>query len=448
MKFLNLTKFFSILILALIIAIPSSAQAREQFIRDTEIERLIKSYSFPIFEAANLDPYSVNLLIIDSPTINAFVAGGSNIFLYTGLILETKTPLELAGVIAHETGHITGGHLIRTQNNIKEAQMQSIIGMILGGLVAAGSGQGRGGVAASQAAQSMLERQLLSYSRVHENAADQAGFGFLKEAGYSLVGSVDFLKKLQSQEGRSSSVSNEYTRTHPLTKDRINAAIEQYSQTKELGLDDLSQFQEAHDRIKAKIFAYNYPDQTQFLYGGKSIVDHYARAMAAYRKNNLSTFEKEINILIEREPNNPYFWELKGQAMLENGKLQEALIALEKASMFSDNAPLIITLYAHALIQTQDNQNLEQAITLLQRAEKIEKGSAFRHRLLGLAYGQLGKKEIARLHQAEEAFYMRDYKLLDRILPQLKDAFDTGSSNWIKYQDLVQINERVKSQQK
>ena len=116
--------------------------------------------------------------------------------------------------------------------------------------------------------------------------------------------------------------------------------------------------------------------------------------------------------------------------------------------MFSDNAPLIITLYAHALIQTQDNQNLEQAITLLQRAEKIEKGSAFRHRLLGLAYGQLGKKEIARLHQAEEAFYMRDYKLLDRILPQLKDAFDTGSSNWIKYQDLVQINERVKSQQK
>lgn len=440
MKKRFLLKFLVIFLFCFIVSTPVYAGS----IRDTEIENLLKAYSFPIFKAAGLDPYGVNIVIIDSPTVNAFVAGGNNIFLYTGLILETENPMELAAVIAHETGHITGGHLIRTQNNIKEAQMQSIVGLILGGVVAAGSGQASGGVATSQAAQSILERQLLSYSRIHENAADQAGFSFLEKAGISLKGSVSFLEKLRSQEGRSNSVSNEYTRTHPLTKDRVSAAEQKYQKSKDEGLSDLSQYAEAHERMKAKIFAYNYPDQTQFLYSGNRIVDHYARAMAAYRKNNLKNFRNEMAFLLEAEPDNPYFLELKGQVLFENGKVDEALPALEKAAMLESNAPLILTLYAHALIISSEPSNIEHAVTILKKASKQEAGNSFRNRLLSMAYGSLGKEEVAKLYQAEEALLSRDYELLDRLLKQLNGVFETGTLEWIKYQDLTQINDRIK----
>lgn len=440
-----LVVFIAIFILITGLSAQSWADNRHRFIRDTEIETVIARYSTPIFEAAGLRPQNINLFLIDSPVINAFVAGGSNIFLYTGLILETDTPLELTSVIAHETGHITGGHLVRMQNSLEDAQFQSIIGLILGGLVAAGTGQAEGGIAASQAAQSLLERQLLSYSRVHENAADQASFDFLQSSGLSIEGAASFFEKLRAQEGRASSFSNEYTRTHPLTKDRVAAARVKAEAVKQdnPGLGDMSQFQQIHDRMKAKIFAYSYPKQASFMYASDSATDRYARAIAAYRNNDQQNFMTLINGLIEEEPDNPYFYELKGQALFEAGRVDEALPALKKAADILPNAPLILTLYAHALIESGAQDNVQQAVGHLQRALKLEPANGFRYRLLGLAHGRLGQQNLARLYQAEYAFLMRDFELFERLIAQLEGSFDRGSVQWLRYQDLVQLQQRI-----
>lgn len=418
----------------------SSAQA-QSVIRDTEIETLLYAYSDPIFDAAQLDKKAIDIILINSPTVNAFVAGGSNIFIYTGLILETETPLELVSVIAHETGHITGGHLVRLSEALEDAQVNSLIGMLLGGVVAAGTGQGEGGIAASSAAQSIIERNILSYARVQENSADQASFKFLRESGLSLHGAVSFFTKLYESEGSSSSYTNEYARTHPLTKNRIIAAEEKDKAYP--GGDDLSSFQDLHERIKAKIFAYTYPKQVSFLYSGDSLNDRYARAIASYRLDNLGLFLEQIDGLIAEEKNNPYFYELKGQALFENGKLDQAIESLQRAVELSPNAPLIRTLYAHALLETGDEAKIKEAIEHINTTLRQERANSFRYHLLSLAYGRLGDNQRAKLYQAHKALLQGDSQQLDRLLKELDGAFDRGSVEWLKVEDLKNFNKKT-----
>ncbi len=409
-------------------------------IRDTEIEQFLYECSDPIFRTAGLTPSAVDLLLINSPSVNAFVAGGSNIFIYTGLILETETPLELVSVIAHEVGHISGGHLIRFSEAIERAQTNSLIAMVLGGVVAAGTGQGEGGMAASHAAQSILERNLLGYARVQENAADQASFQFLKTLGLSLKGSVSFFEKLSKMEGSSSSYTNQYTRTHPLTKDRVLAAKEKFKEYPDGG--ELEKYRDRYERIKAKIFAYNYPDQVAFLYSGGRVADLYAQAVAAYRQDNMEKFLDLIDSLINKEHDNPYFLELKGQALFENGRIAEALIPLEKAVMLMPNAPLIRTLYAHALVETGQKPYIKQAIGHLEKALGQERANAFRYHLLSLAYGRLGDVDRAKLYQAHRALLIGDHQQLSKLLEELAGRFDVGTTQWLRLQDLNNFNKK------
>ena len=423
-----------------VVFLTHSVQA-QSVIRDTEIETLLYAYSDPIFDAAGVDKNAVDLILINSPTVNAFVAGGSNIFLYTGLILETDTPLELVSVIAHETGHITGGHLVRLSDALEGAQINSLIGMLLGGVVAAGTGQGEGGIAASSAAQAIIERNILSYARVQENSADQASFKFLHEAGLKLSGAVSFFKKLYESEGSSSSYTNEYARTHPLTKNRVIAAEEKEKLYNEG--DDLSSLQNIHERMQAKIFAYTYPKQVAFLYGGDSLNDQYAQAIAAYRLDNLDIFLGKIDDLIEAEPDNPYFYELKGQALFENGRLDEAIESLKKAISLLPNAPLIRTLYAHALLETGIEANIKESIEHINTALRQERVNGFRYHLLSLAYGRLGDNERAKLYQAHKALLSGDSEQLKKLLNDLEGVFDRGSAEWLKVEDLKNFNKKT-----
>lgn len=419
------------------------AQNAPSQIRDAEIENLLRDYANPIFKAAGLNPDAVNLYILDSPQLNAFVTGGQNIFIYTGLILETETPLELVAVLAHETGHISGGHLIQMSAAVRDAQMQMLIATLLGAAAAIGSGEAGAGAAAATAGQQVALRSFLRHTRGHENAADQAAVTYLVRAGFSPKGAVSFMQKLYEANPIAESVDNDYLRTHPLTLDRIQAMQQAVLRTAMMDLSDMAEFKERHERMRAKIMAYQYPRRIRFLYGERdqSTPALYAKAMAAFRQSDLKSFEGHMAKLLEREPENPYFHELRGQAYFELGQVDEGLLSLARADELLPNNPLVMMLYAHALSEKQGQENLKKAADLMRRTLKAERPSAWGHRLMATIYGRLGQENHARLHLAEEALLKGDKKYAETLAQEAVKVLEQGTPEWQRAQDIIHFSQ-------
>ncbi len=388
---------------------PASGQAAEQriVIRDTEIENAISTWSADVLQAGGMAGDQVRFVLIQSPDINAFVAGGANIFIYTGLIGKTDNPQELVGVIAHELGHIAGGHLSRTGEVASNASFEAMVAVLLG--VGAAIATGDGGAAAAGAAigQGAAMNSFLSFSRVQESSADQAGFRFLERAGVDPTGLSTFLEKLGAQELLPASQQSAFMRTHPLSRDRIEALQAKVDTSANKGKPVPASWTEEHARIKAKLAGYITPQQVTYLYpdSNKSIAAQYARAVAAYRTNKVDVALKGADQLIAAEPKNPYFHELKGQMLFEFGRAGEAVSAYTKALQLEPKSGLIRTALAQAILESggSSKTSLQTAITHLKRAQQDEPRSTQVKRLLATAYGRMGLEPQARVYLAEEA---------------------------------------------
>ncbi len=316
------------LILSLLLALPVRAQEMN-IVRDAEIEADLHALARPIFIAAHLKPDDISMVIIESDDINAFVAGGMNMFLYTALILATDTPQQLIGVMAHETGHIAGGHLARRGEGEENASIAAILATVVGVAAAVGS-QGSGAGGALSAGQGVGLQSILAFTRTQEASADQAGITFLERANMSPSGMYQFLEKLAGQEALPENRQVEYTRTHPLTQDRIQAV--KFAADK-WGKQDAPlppEIQTDYDRMKAKLLGYLQPAVALRRFG-KNATDttsRYGRAYALYRSNQTGPALALIDQLIAVEPQNPYFYEFKGQMLFETGKGAEAVAPL------------------------------------------------------------------------------------------------------------------------
>ncbi len=432
----------TLIVLGFTASLPFSPQAHAQtLIRDAEIEGVIQGWSKDVIRAAGMQPDQVKIIIIQDPSLNAFVAGGANIFLYTGLIEKTETPEELVGVVAHELGHIAGGHLTRARAEMENASLEAIAGTLLGIGVAVLTGEGGAAAVGASASRSMAERGFMTHSRIQESSADQAGFRFLENANINPVGLSSFLGKLASQELLPSSQQSQYVRTHPLTRDRIIALQEKTRTSKNAGTQAPAQWVNDHARIKAKLIAFISPQQVQYKYPSSdtSIAAQYARAIANYRQNRTEQALSEINALIAREPQNPYFHELKGQRLFEFGRPAEAIAPLEKAVSLKPDSGLIRTILGHALIEsaTRNQGNHQKAIDNLKRAERDEPKSTRIKRLLATAYGRMGQETKARVYLAEEALLMgkgtEAKRMAESVLPQLGH----GSPEWLRARDII-----------
>ena len=326
-----------------IAAMPAHAQMGGlTIIRDTEIEGVLRKWCAPIFNAAGLNPDAVKLILVQSTDFNAFVAGGSNIFIFTGMIQAAKNPGELLGVIAHETGHIAGGHLIRGREAAEHASYQSMLAMILG-MGAGMAGGGDAGAAIIAGGQSMAMGNYLSHSRVEESSADQAGLRYMEAAGYSPAGMVTLLNKLKEKEYLPASQQSSYLRTHPLTSDRI-AAMQ--AGTAKSAVKD-KPYPAAWDAdfklIQAKLLGFIEPQRVGWTYSDTdtSTPALYARAIAAYRRSEKDKAVQLADQLIAREGSNPYFHEIKGQMLRDFGQLQPAASSYRKAISLKPDAALI-----------------------------------------------------------------------------------------------------------
>ena len=393
-----------------------SARAQESdgtsfnFVRDTEIEKSLRDIADPLLRAAGLSPDSVSIVLINSSVLNAFVANGQNLFFHTGLLEAADTPEQLAGVMAHEIGHIAGGHLIRGREAIDQARTQALLGVLLGVMAGLASGDGRAAAAGISASQELATRSFLSYSREQESAADSAALRFLDQLGWSSAGLMEFFEKLQGQELLPTDRQVEFVRTHPLTRDRIDAVEFHTHQSPYRGIKLPPDFQERHERMRAKLMGFLQPQTALLRYGNQDprVSARYARAIALYRTGKIDEALHLTDGLIAEEADNPYFYELKGQVLFENSRIDDAVIAYRKAVALLPDAPLILAAYAHALIESKDEKALPEAILRLQETLRLEPDSAFAWRLLAAAWGRQGHEGLTAYALAEEAVLLGD----------------------------------------
>ncbi|WP_236024814.1 M48 family metalloprotease [Arenibaculum pallidiluteum] len=419
---------------------PAEAQQQRQlqFIRDAEIEHTIRVYAQPLFEAAAIDPDSVEIAIVKDQTLNAFVAGGMNLFLHTGLLLEAEDPGELIGVIAHEIGHIAGGHLVRSREAMEGASAQAILAMLLGVGAALASGESGAGAAVMTGGTEMARRSLLAFSRSQESAADQAGLSYLEQAGFSARGLEKFLEKLASQELLPAGQQSEFVQTHPLTRTRIDAVKAAVARSRVSEKPYPRQFQDMHERMRAKLVGFINPVLALQRYSADDpgIPARYARAIALYQRGDLKTALPIIDGLIKEEPQNPFFQELKGQVLLENGRVRESLAPYRRSVELLPESALLRSALAHALIETNDDSLLEEAVRNLNEAAIKERRSPFTWRMLATAYGRRGNEGMLAYAMAEEAIARGDRPKARFHAERAEKLLPAGSPGWIRAQDI------------
>ncbi len=439
----------ALLVFSLLVA-PFSAFAEKGgydasiIIRDAEIENTLKGWLAPLLKIAGLNPEGVKIVIVQNSQLNAFVAGGSNIFIYTGLIERTQNPGELIGVMAHELGHIAGGHLVATRGAFERASYESILGTVLGIGAAIATGSGQAANAIISGGNALAANHFLTHSRVQESAADQAALRFMDGAQYSPTGLASFFEKLESEELLPVSEQSAYMRTHPLTRDRIELIETKTSISPYKDKPFPAQWTDEHARMKAKLLAFINPAQVAWQYNDsdKSVSAQYARAIASYRENNVARSLKEIDSLIAEEPSNPYFQELKGQMLVDFGRVGEAIPYYRQAVRMLPESGLIRMALGHALLESgNDPQTLKEGADNIERALRDEPRSTRAHRLLATAYGKMGQENRAKLELAEEAVLQRR---LDDAKAQAKSVLQSsekGSREAIQARDiLVQID--------
>lgn len=426
---------------------PALAQGRPlALIRDAEIEHTIRTYAEPIFQVAGIDPGAVDIYLVNDPSLNAFVAGGQNLFIHTGLLLAAESPGEVIGVIAHETGHIAGGHLARGAEQIEAARRTALLTTLLGMATAVATGNGGAGAAVMSGGATVAQRGFLTFSRSMENSADQAALGFLDAAGYSAEGLATFLARLENQELVPSSREAEYVRTHPLTHDRVEAVRERVAHSRNTGKPFPPAYDEMMVRMKAKLFGFLQPHVALRRYADDdSIAGRYARAIAEYRGGDLGEAIAAVDRLIAVEPQNPYFHELKGQILLESGRLAEARPAYEKAVSLLPDSPLLLLPLAQTKLESGDPQLAASAIGDLKAALEVDRDMPLAWRLLATAYGRSGDLGMAAVALAEEALAKGDGVAAAQQADRALQTLPTGSPGALRAQDIQHAAERLRN---
>ena len=429
----------------------TTAQAQDAarsmpLIRDAEIEGLLRLYTRPIFKAAGINPSAVKVYVINDRRINAFVAGGQRIFINTGLLLQSDTPNEVIGVLAHETGHIAGGHLARMGVEIDSANYTSIIGMLLG-LAAIAGGVAAGNAEVAQAGQGIMmgtkglaQRNFLTYARGMEASADQAALKYLNATHQSAKGMITLFDTLARENLVALADVDPYVLSHPMPAERIHNLELAAEKSPYWNTKDPPALILRHQLVQAKLTGYiggaqavmqKYPSADQ------SMPARYARAIAMFRKGDIRNALTVIEGLTAELPENPYFWELKGQALLENGRAAEAVAPVQKALTLLPNNGLIQILAAQAYIDTDKPDNATSAIRLLKQAQRSEGETPETYMLLARAYAQTGDIPRAELATAQSALLRGDKKLAMEKARSAQSQFKMGTPEWIRANDVL-----------
>ncbi|MBX9814466.1 MAG: peptidase M48 [Proteobacteria bacterium SG_bin5] len=425
--------------LMLLLAFVPQAALAQSILRDAETEALLADMSRPIIVAAGLSPKDVQIVLVGDSSINAFVAGGQIVFVHAGLVQAADSANEVQGVIAHELGHVVGGHVPLGDRAYKPALGIQLLSLLIGiAAAAAGSGEGAAGVIA--AGQQAALGNYLAFSRTQEAAADAAGARFLNGAGITGKGYLSFFSKLTALEYRYGiSRKDSFLLDHPVSSDRIANLTDTLRSNPAWGKPLDGQLEERFRRVKAKLNGYvDEPEVTLRKYPptDTSVYARYARAYAYHKSGYPDKADAETQALIAAAPHDPYFLEVRGQILLESGKPSQALAPLREAAQ-ATNAPLILTTFGHALIATEDKNNVAEAEKVLRLAVARDQENPFAWYQLGVVYERKGDNARAMLATAERASLTGDLRTAAFAARGALAGLPPNSTDWIRAQDIV-----------
>ena len=436
-------------------AAPASAQQmRSGLLRDTEIEELLNDYSQPIFKAAGLGSQQVAVRIINNEAFNAFVMDGRNVFMHSGALMIAKTPNEVIGVLAHESGHIEGGHMASLRIRIAQDKTRMLLAQILGigamiGGAVAGGDSGREAMAAGQGVMAgggeLVMRALTAERRSQESAADQAGLKYLNATQQSGLGMLATFERFANQEMFiSGGDQNAFARTHPVARDRLARLRQLVESSPFYAAKDSPQLQARHDMMRAKLSGYLEAPGVVFKRYPQSDVSlpaRYARAIAQFRSGGQGSLEAGvalIDALIQEQPNNPYFWEVKGDFYQRAGRAQEAVQALRKSLQVAGNGPsLIKTQLAAALLQTKQPGVVDEAINLLKETLRHDEDDCRAYNALGEAFYAKGMQSKADLARAQRLMCFGDFKMAKDFAKRAQAGLKPNSPDWMAADDII-----------
>lgn len=434
--------------LAASVALPSqpASAAGVSIVRDAETEALIQEYAAPIFEVAGIGAGTVQIFLVPDDRFNAFVADASRMFINTGAIMTAETPNEIIGVLAHETAHLAHGDLAGIRQTMANSSTAALIGALLGaGAVLAGSaaglqGMGQMGTGIMAGSMHAAQRNVLAYVRAQEAAADRTAIDYLNATGQSGQGMATVMARLANEVLLSSRGADPYTQSHPLPADRLSTIKALVSGSKYAGRTDPPDLQRRHDLVRAKLVGFTLTPQQvgrRFPQSDTSLPARYARAIAAYRSGALDPAIRRIDELIESEPDNPFFWELKGQALFEGGRAGEAVAPLEKAVSLAPRSGLLRILYGQALVGTEQKDNVALAIKNLTVGLQADPDVPIGWRTLARAHALAGNIPMAELATAERLFVQGNFREARIHATRAQESLKNGSPGWLRASDIV-----------
>ncbi len=440
------------LIATAIMAGASTASAQNlPLIRDTEIEGVLSDYAKPIFKAAGLGTGRIKMRIVQNDAFNAFVLDGRNVFVHTGTLMQANTPNEVIGVIAHETGHITGGHMAALRARIAKDQTRALLAQILGiGLIVAGgvtggdsaNSLGGAGQGVLFGGNEVIMRSLLAERRQQESAADQAGLTFLNATQQSGLGMLTTFERFAAQEYISDAQKEAFARSHPLSTDRLARLRTLVETSPYYSKKDAPELQLRHDLMRAKLSGYlekpqvvfnRYPESDQ------SLPARYARALARFFQGGPGALEAslaQVDGLISSKPNFPYFWEVKGDLLMRSGRNREAIAPLRQALKLNPNASLIRVQLAGALQEDASPAAVSEAVALL-RKSLVDDENSRAFRLLANSYYKQGKRPEADAMIAQAYFLEGDLKQAQLFAKRAQTKLPPGTPEWLKNDDII-----------
>jgi len=442
-----LSRFVRMLMLALVLGLASArpaiaADEGPSILRDTETEALFADIAKPLVEAANLDNKSVKVVLLNDDEINAFVAGSQNVYVNSGLLTRADNVNQLQFVIAHELGHVAGGHAIRMGEGMKEATGITLATMVLGAIAIA-AGAGDAGLGLMMMGQRAAMGQFLAFTRAQETSADLAGASYLHKAGISGKGGLDFFKKLQNQEYRLAIYATDsYDRTHPLSSERISMLTNLFEKDPAWNKPTDPALEARFQRVKAKLVGFINPKQAISKYPetDQTVPAHYARAYAYHLGAYPDKALAEADSLLKTNPHDPYFLELKGQILLESGRPADAIAPLREATEKSGRAPLIASMLGHALISTENQKNMEEAKGILKTAVAVDNENPFAWYQLGIIYDSEGDTPRAALATAERNNLEGNPKLALASAEMAMRGIPAGTPDYLRAQDIAMVS--------
>lgn len=437
------------LIFAMFVASAGTVAAYAQnvpIVRDAEIEALVRDYARPIFKAAGLSKSGIDIILVNDPRFNAFVAG-RRMFINTGALLQAETPNEIIGVIAHEAGHIADGHQDRLRDQLARAQTMAIISSLLGvGAMVAGAATDANGLAQAGAGimsggNEFARRGLLGYQRSEEAAADQSAIRYLEATGQSGRGMLVTFGRFQSSLSLSGAKVDPYQQSHPMPRDRIANLETLVKSSQHYENKDSESLQQRHDMMRAKIAVYTQGQAAASRLFKKmpgSLAAQYGEAQAALLFGNPRNALKKADALIKLQPKNPYFHELRGDILLRANQPGKAGEAYARAVQLDPAKSGILPIaYGQALIATGKPDAIRQAVAEIQEGLSRDKENFNGYAYLAQAYNQLGDLPEAELATAEGYYYGGNYQQAKIFAMRAQQKFKRGAPGWVRAQDII-----------